>query len=60
MLAEPDAFGLVAEADGAAVGYALVHMRGSEKTWAPVTAWPSSVGVEATDCGPSRRSGPQW
>lgn len=34
-LDEPDAFVLVAEAGrGAAVGYALVHMRGPEETWA--------------------------
>jgi GNAT superfamily N-acetyltransferase len=33
-LAEPDAFVLVAESDGQAVGYALVHLRGPEETWA--------------------------
>ena len=33
-LAEPDAFVLIAEAAGAPVGYALVHMRGPEETWA--------------------------
>jgi ribosomal protein S18 acetylase RimI-like enzyme len=32
-LAEPDAFALLAEADGVAVGYALVHMRGEEESW---------------------------
>jgi ribosomal protein S18 acetylase RimI-like enzyme len=33
-LAEPDAFVCVARADGQAIGYALVHMRGPEETWA--------------------------
>jgi ribosomal protein S18 acetylase RimI-like enzyme len=33
-LAEPDAFVLVAEASSGPVGYALVHMRGPEETWA--------------------------
>ena len=33
-LAEPDAFILMAESDGQAVGYALVHLRGPEETWA--------------------------
>jgi ribosomal protein S18 acetylase RimI-like enzyme len=33
-LAEPDAFVLIAEAGGRPVGYALVHMRGPEETWA--------------------------
>ncbi len=33
-LAEPGAFVLIAEAEGAAVGYALVPMRGPEETWA--------------------------
>jgi ribosomal protein S18 acetylase RimI-like enzyme len=33
-LAEPDAFALIAEADPGPVGYALVHMRGPEETWA--------------------------
>jgi len=32
-LAEPNAFVLVAESDGEAVGYALVHLRGPEETW---------------------------
>jgi ribosomal protein S18 acetylase RimI-like enzyme len=32
-LAEPDAFALIAEAEGEPVGYALVHMRGPEETW---------------------------
>jgi hypothetical protein len=32
-LAEPDAFVMVAEIDGSAVGYALVHMRGEEESW---------------------------
>lgn len=33
-LAEPDAFVFVAEAGGEPVGYALVHMRAPEETWA--------------------------
>jgi ribosomal protein S18 acetylase RimI-like enzyme len=33
-LAEPDAFVLVAQDGRRAVGYALVHMRGAEETWA--------------------------
>ena len=33
-LAEPDAFVCVAEAGGEPVGYALVHMRAPEETWA--------------------------
>jgi len=33
LLAEPDAFVLVAELGGLPVGYALVHVRGSEETW---------------------------
>jgi ribosomal protein S18 acetylase RimI-like enzyme/predicted enzyme related to lactoylglutathione lyase len=33
-LAEPGAFVLVAEDDGRPVGYALVHLRGPEETWA--------------------------
>lgn len=33
-LAEPDAFALVAESASGPVGYALVHMRGPEETWA--------------------------
>jgi GNAT superfamily N-acetyltransferase len=33
-LAEPDAFVLIAEIHSDAVGYALVHMRGPEETWA--------------------------
>jgi ribosomal protein S18 acetylase RimI-like enzyme len=33
-LSEPDAFVLVAESDGQPVGYALVHLRGPEETWA--------------------------
>lgn len=33
-LAEPDAFVLVAEDQSTPVGYALVHMRGPEETWA--------------------------
>jgi ribosomal protein S18 acetylase RimI-like enzyme len=33
-LAEPDAFALIAEAESGPVGYALVHMRGPEETWA--------------------------
>jgi ribosomal protein S18 acetylase RimI-like enzyme len=33
-LAEPDAFVLVAEAGGEPVGYALVHMRAPDETWA--------------------------
>jgi GNAT superfamily N-acetyltransferase len=34
-LAEPDAFALVAESeDGQPIGYALVHLRGPEETWA--------------------------
>jgi len=32
-LAEPDAFVMVAEVDGIAVGYALAHMRGEEESW---------------------------
>jgi ribosomal protein S18 acetylase RimI-like enzyme len=34
LLAEPDAFVLVAESGGHPVGYALVHLRGPEETWA--------------------------
>ena len=30
----PDAFALIAESDGRPVGYALVHVRGPEETWA--------------------------
>ena len=33
-LAEPDAFVLIAEFMGQPVGYALVHLRGPEETWA--------------------------
>jgi ribosomal protein S18 acetylase RimI-like enzyme len=33
-LAEPDAFVLVAEAEDQPAGYALVHLRGPEETWA--------------------------
>jgi ribosomal protein S18 acetylase RimI-like enzyme len=33
-LAEPDALVLVAEASSGPMGYALVHMRGPEETWA--------------------------
>jgi ribosomal protein S18 acetylase RimI-like enzyme len=33
-LAEPDAFVLVADVDSEAVGYAVVHLRGPEETWA--------------------------
>ena len=33
-LADPDAFVLIAEIDAAPVGYAVVHMRGPEETWA--------------------------
>jgi GNAT superfamily N-acetyltransferase len=33
LLAEPDAFVLVAELGGVPIGYALVHVRGSEETW---------------------------
>ena len=33
-LAEPDSFALVAKDDSKAVGYAVVHMRGPEETWA--------------------------
>ena len=33
-LAEPGAFVLVAEQEGRPVGYALVHLRGPEETWA--------------------------
>jgi GNAT superfamily N-acetyltransferase len=33
-LAEPGAFALLAETDGPPVGYAVVHMRGPEETWA--------------------------
>jgi ribosomal protein S18 acetylase RimI-like enzyme len=33
-LVEPDAFVLIAELDGQPVGYALVHLRGPEETWA--------------------------
>lgn len=32
-LAEPDAFVMLAEDGGHAVGYALVHMRGPEESW---------------------------
>ena len=32
-LAEPDAFVMLAEADGSPVGYALVHLRGTEESW---------------------------
>lgn len=32
-LTEPDAFVMLAEEDGTAVGYALVHMRGEEESW---------------------------
>jgi GNAT superfamily N-acetyltransferase len=32
-LAGPDAFALIAEVDGAPVGYALVHFLGPEETW---------------------------
>lgn len=34
LLAEPDAFVLIAEAAAVPIGYALVHMRGPEETWA--------------------------
>ena len=33
-LAEPDAFVLLAEVNREAIGYALVHLRGPEETWA--------------------------
>ena len=33
LLAEPDAFVLLAEVDSSPVGYALVHLRGPEETW---------------------------
>ena len=33
-LAAPDAFVLIAEIDATPVGYAVVHMRGPEETWA--------------------------
>jgi GNAT superfamily N-acetyltransferase len=33
-LAEPDSFILLAESEGQAIGYALVHLRGPEETWA--------------------------
>jgi len=33
-LAEPDAFVLLAEVEGEPIGYALVHLRGPEETWA--------------------------
>jgi ribosomal protein S18 acetylase RimI-like enzyme len=32
-LAGPDAFALIAEVEGAPVGYAVVHVRGPEETW---------------------------
>jgi GNAT superfamily N-acetyltransferase len=32
-LAEPDAFVLIAEDGGTPIGYAVVHMRGSEESW---------------------------
>ena len=32
-LAEPDSFALVAEEDGVAVGYAVVHLQGPDETW---------------------------
>ena len=33
-LQDPDSFVLIAESDGAAVGYAMVQLRGPEETWA--------------------------
>jgi GNAT superfamily N-acetyltransferase len=33
-LAEPDSFILLAESEGKPIGYALVHLRGPEETWA--------------------------
>ena len=33
-LRDPDAFALIAEEQGEPVGYALVHLRGPEETWA--------------------------
>ena len=32
-LSEPDSFALIAERDGMALGYAMVHLRGGSPTW---------------------------